>query len=293
MKKITTILTSILLTMTATAQIPNVTLNNGMTMPQLGVGTFLVQNNVAECVAHALRTGFRLIDTAQGYGNEKGVGEGIRLSGVPREEIFLTSKINTTEMRNGTVRESIDKSLADLGVEYIDLMLIHWPVEDKVQETWQIMEEYVEAGKIRAIGLSNFNPHHINSLLTYARIKPVVNQIEIHPYMTQYGVSGHSFANGIQVESWGPLGQGKTQELDEPAIKAIAERHGKSPAQIILRWHMQRGLVTIPRCDNPAYVKENIDIFDFELTPAEMETISGLNLNRRTFERNDPDSFPW
>ena len=155
------------------------------------------------------------------------------------------------------------------------------------------MEEYVDAGKIRSIGVSNFNPHHIEELLEYARIRSVVNQIEIEPYLTQYDVTGYCSRKGIQVEAWGPLGQGLTKVLDDPAILDIAKKHGKSAAQVVLRWHMQRGLVSIPRCDVDAYTDENIRIFDFELTPAEMEIISGLNRNQRAYEKNDPDNFPW
>lgn len=274
-------------------KVPTVKLNNGMEMPQLGVGTFLVKDDAAERVCHAIKVGFRLIDTAQGYGNEKEVGEGIRRSGIDRRELFITTKVNTTEMRGGTVRQSLDKSLADLGTDYIDLVLIHWPVKGHIKETWQILEEYVDKGKIRSIGVSNFNPHHLDELLEYARIRPVVNQIEIEPYMTQHDVVGYTFRKGIQVEAWGPLGQGVTGVLDDPAIGEIAARHGKSAAQVILRWHMQRGLVTIPRCDNDAYTDENIRIFDFELSPSEMEIITGLNRNQRAYEQNDPDNFPW
>ena len=274
-------------------KVPSIRLNNGIEMPQLGVGTFLVKDKAAEHVSHAIKTGFRLIDTAQGYGNEKEVGEGIRMSGIERSELFITTKVNTVEMRNGTVRQSLDKSLADLGVDYIDLVLIHWPVEGHIKETWQILEEYVDKGKIRSIGVSNFNPHHIDSLLTYARIRPVVNQIEIHPYMVQIEKSGYNFQQDIQTEAWGPLGQGITGELQDSAIGEIAKRHGKSIAQVILRWHLQRGLVTIPRCDNDSYTEENINIFDFELSAAEMEIITGLNRNQRTNEKNDPDNFPW
>ncbi|MDO4163486.1 MAG: aldo/keto reductase [Bacteroides sp.] len=273
--------------------IPTITLNNGVQMPQLGVGTFLVKDDAAERVAHAIKAGFRLIDTAQGYGNEKEVGEGIRLSGIDRGELFITTKVNTTEMRAGTVRQSLDKSLADLGMDYIDLVLIHWPVQGRIEETWRILEEYVDKGKIRCIGVSNFNPHHLDELLGYARIKPVINQIEIEPYMTQHDVVGYTFSKGIQVEAWGPLGQGITGVLNDPVIGEIARRHGKSIAQVILRWHMQRGLVTIPRCDNDDYTNENIRIFDFELSPSEMEIITGLNRNQRSNEKNNPDNFPW
>lgn len=181
-------------------KVPTVKLNNGMEMPQLGVGTFLVKDDAAERVCHAIKVGFRLIDTAQGYGNEKEVGEGIRRSGIDRRELFITTKVNTTEMRGGTVRQSLDKSLADLGTDYIDLVLIHWPVKGHIKETWQILEEYVDKGKIRSIGVSNFNPHHLDELLEYARIRPVVNQIEIEPYMTQHDVVGYTFRKGIQVE---------------------------------------------------------------------------------------------
>ena len=155
------------------------------------------------------------------------------------------------------------------------------------------MEEYVKAGKIRAIGLSNFNPHHITDLLKYATVKPVVNQIEIHPYMTQYDVAEFTAKNGIQVQAWGPLGQGTNGVLSDPAIAVIAKNHEKSIAQVILRWHMQRGSVTIPRSTNPAHIAENIAIFDFELTKDDMATINALNKNTRTNPKNDPDNFPW
>lgn len=274
--------------------IPTITLSNGVKMLQLGAGTFLVTGDAAvEQILFALQKGFRLIDSAQGYGNETQVGGAIRRSGLPREELFITTKIAPDAMRNGTVRQSIEESLSKLGAGYIDLMLIHWPVAGHIEETWKIMEEYVDNGKIRSIGVSNFNPRHIDDLLTYARIKPVVNQIEIHPYMTQYDVSGYNFQNGIQTESWGPLGQGTTDELTNPVIGEIAKKYGKSIAQVILRWHMQRGLITMPRCDNPDYVVENMNIFDFELTSAEMEIISGLNRNERTNAKNNPDNFPW
>ena len=171
-------------------KVPTVKLNNGMEMPQLGVGTFLVKDDAAERVCHAIKVGFRLIDTAQGYGNEKEVGEGIRRCGIDRRELFITTKVNTTEMRNGIVRQSLDKSLANLGTDYIDLVLIHWPVKGHIKETWQILEEYVDKGKILSIGVSNFNPHHLDELLEYARIRPVVNQIEVEPYMTQHDVVG-------------------------------------------------------------------------------------------------------
>ncbi len=272
--------------------VPYVTLNNGIKMPQLGAGTFTLKETAAASVKYAIGAGYRLIDAAQGYNNEAEVWKGIKGSGIDRSEIFITSKISTDAMRNGTVRESLDKSIKALGGEYIDLMLIHWPVKDKIEKTWKIMEEYVDAGKIRAIGLSNFNPHQLDDLLKYARIKPVINQIEIHPYMTQQEVVGYTFSKGIQVEGWAPLGQGGPV-LQDKTIAVIAEKYDKSIAQVILRWNMQRGLIAIPRCDNPNYTTENIDIFDFELSPVDMAIINGLNRNERTYEKNDPDNFPW
>ena len=272
--------------------IPHVVLNNGMEMPQLGVGTFTLKETAAECVKHAIGLGYRLVDAAQGYGNEAEVWQGIKESGIDRSEVFITSKISPDAMRSGKVRESLDRTIEAFGGTYVDLMLIHWPVAGKVEETWKIMEEYVDAGKIRAIGVSNFNPHHVDELLAYARIKPAVNQIEIHPYMTQQEVVGNTFAKGIQVEGWAPLGQGGAV-LQDGTIGAIARNHGKSIAQVILRWNIQRGLIAIPRCDNADYTAENMDIFDFELSPVEMSVINGLNRNERTYEKNDPDNFPW
>lgn len=274
--------------------VPAVSLNNGMSMPQLGFGTFTLKQKVAvDSVKEALRQGYRLIDCAQGYGNEAEVGQAIQESGIPRSEIFVTTKINTNVMREGAVRQSLDESIAKLGGTYIDLVLIHWPVKGKVEETWKIMEEYVRAGKIKAIGLSNFNPHHIDELLQYATIKPVVNQIEMQPYMTQYDVAAYTVKRGIRPEAWGPLGQGKLGLLSESVIMALAEKHGKSPAQIILRWHLQRKNIVIPRSVNPAHIAENINVFDFKLSGKDMKAIDALNRNQRANPKNDPDNFPW
>ena len=271
-----------------------VTLGNGMNLPQLGFGTWTLTGEVAKAsVKCAVETGYRLIDSAQGYGNEADVWAGVVASGIDRKEVFITTKISPDVMREGTVRASIDRSVAAFGDTYIDLLLIHWPVKGKLVETWRTMEEFVRAGKVRMIGLSNCNPHHIDEVLAAATIKPVVNQIEIHPYMTQQEVSGATFAKGLQVESWGPLGQGRNGVLQDAEIAKIAAAHGKSVAQTIIRWHLQRGLMVIPRSDKPAEIAEDIAVFDFELTPREMQIISGLNRNERTFEKNDPETFPW
>lgn len=211
---------------TAEKGVPMIVLNNGKKMPQLGFGTFTLKGETAtQAVTEALRQGYRLIDTAQGYGNEADVWKGVEASGVPRKEVFITTKIDTSAMREGKVRESIERSLKNLGGEYIDLMLVHWPVKGKIKETWRIMEEYVRAGKLRSIGLSNFNPHHMDDVMSWAEIKPVVNQIEIHPYMTQYGVAAHAKNLGIQVESWGPLGQGDQRR---PFRSDACENRGKT-----------------------------------------------------------------
>ncbi|MCD8024132.1 MAG: aldo/keto reductase, partial [Candidatus Gastranaerophilales bacterium] len=272
--------------------VPNVTLNNNVTMPQLGFGTWTLKGDIAtKCVKQAIKSGYRLVDTAQAYGNEAEVYQGIKDSGIDRKDIFITTKISPDNMRNHVVKESLDKSIENLGGEYIDLVLIHWPVDSEIEQTWEIMEEYVKAGKIHSIGISNFNPHHIDDLLKYAKIKPVINQIEIHPYMAQQEVAGYTFNKEIQVEAWSPLGSGTI--LDNKTIAKIAKAHKKSIAQIILRWDIQRGLITIPRAENSNYIKENIDIFNFELTPVEMSIINGLNKNQRVNPKNDPDKFPW
>lgn len=272
--------------------VPVIKLNDGNTMPQLGFGTWTLTGDVAtESVKQAIKSGYRMVDTAQAYGNEEAVFKGIISSNIKRENIFITTKISPDNMRNHTVRESLDKSIELLGGSYIDLVLIHWPVKGEVEQTWKILEEYVAKGRVKSIGLSNFNPRHIEDLLKYAKIKPVINQIEIHPYLTQFENSGYTFNQGIQIEAWSPLASGKI--IANETIARIARQHNKSVAQIALRWHMQRGLITIPRSDNPAHIKENIDIFDFELTPQEMEIISGLNKNERVNPKNDPDNFPW
>ncbi len=276
---------------TAFGQIPDIQFHNGKTIPQLGFGTWTLIETATPSGKAAAEAGFRMFDTAQGYQNEAAVYQGIVESGIPRSEVFITTKISPDNMRNRTVRESLDKSLADLGGEYIDLVLIHWPVKEHIRETWQIMEEYVDKGLVRSIGLSNFNPHHIDSLLEYARIKPVLNQIEIHPYFTQEDNVAYNRSKDIVVQGWSPLGSGTI--LDDETIAGVAQRYGKSPAQVIIRWHLQRGLVTIPRTDNPDYIAENINVFDFELSEEDMKLISNLNTNQRRDARNDPENFPW
>jgi len=270
------------------ADVPNIALNNGLTMPQFGLGTWTLKEDAVASVRAAIEAGYRLFDTAQVYGNEQQVWEGIKQSGIARKEVFITSKIWTSSMRNPPQRNSIDKSIELLGGEYIDLFMIHWPVRERIQETWEIMEEYVRKGLLKSIGFSNFNPHHIETLLKYAKVKPVVNQIEIHPYHTQEPNVAATRNYGIAVESWSPLARGKV--VDDPTLAAIGKKYNRSVAQVTLRWHIQRGLIVIPRANNPAYIAENIRIFDFELSKEDMAAISALNRNDRMA---DPDNFSW
>ena len=270
-------------------------LNNNIEIPQIGVGTWTLHGETArQNVCQALETGFRHIDTAQMYENEAEVGQGILDSGIPRQEIFLTTKVNTSVMRNGqqAVRKSIDESLIKLKTDYIDLLLIHWPVKDCVKDTWQVMEDYVRQGRVKSIGVSNFNRRHLDDLLTYAEIRPVINQIEVHPFMTQEEIIAYNRQLGIQVEAWGPFGQGDIDIIGHPLLQSLAAKYQKTASQIVLRWIVQRGLITIPRA-KPNHFTENMEIMTFSLLDDDMQAISGLNQNLRSNELNDPEAFPW
>jgi 2,5-diketo-D-gluconate reductase A len=270
-------------------------LNNGLEIPQIGVGTWTLRGEVArQNVRLALEAGFRHIDTAQGYENEAEVGQGIADSGVPRSEIFVTTKVATNNMRNGSeaVRQSINESLTKLKTDYIDLLLIHWPVKDCVKHTWQVMEDYVRQGKVRSIGVSNFNRHHLDDLLTYADIRPVINQIEVHPLMTQEENIAYNHQLGIQVEAWGPFGQGDIDVIGHPLLQSLAEKYHKTASQIVLRWIVQRNLITIPRA-KPSHFAENLSVMTFALSDIDMQAISALNQNLRSNVLNDPETFPW
>ena len=270
-------------------------LNNGLEIPQIGVGTWTLRGEVArQNVRLALEAGFRHIDTAQGYENEAEVGQGIADSGVPRSEIFVTTKVATNIMRNGSeaVRQSINESLTKLKTDYIDLLLIHWPVKDCVKHTWQVMEDYVRQGKVRSIGVSNFNRHHLDDLLTYADIRPVINQIEVHPLMTQEENIAYNHQLGILVEAWGPFGQGDIDVIGHPLLQSLAEKYHKTASQIVLRWIVQRNLITIPRA-KPSHFAENLSVMTFALSDIDMQAISALNQNLRSNVLNDPETFPW
>lgn len=261
--------------------VPSIPLSNGITMPQLGLGVYLV-SDVAVCeasVTQALHDGYRLIDTAVLYRNERAVGRGVRASGVPREEIFLTTKVWPSDYGYEKTRASIAGSIARLDAGPVDLMLLHQAVGD-VRGAWRALEDAVDDGLVRAIGVSNFAVSDLEKLLPTARIRPVVNQVELHPYWQQAELLPYLAQHGIVTEAWYPLGHGSAKLLAEPAVAAASAAHGKSPVQVVLRWHVQRGWVVIPKSTNPTHIAENLDVFDFELTDAEMAAIDALDTRR-------------
>lgn len=275
-----------------TASIFNkVTLHNGVEMPSFGLGVYKVEDGkeVEETVATALKLGYRLIDTAAFYDNEEGVGLAISNSDVPREEIFVTTKVWNSDQGYKATHDAFNKSLEKLGLDYIDLYLIHWPVKGKYLETWRALEEIYRDGRVKAIGVSNFQVHHLQDILDQFKEKPVVNQIELHPALSQEGLREFCSGHDIKVEAWSPIARGRLK--DEPILYELAENKGKSPAQIILRWHLQNGVIAIPKSVNPVRLKENADIFDFELSKEEMDAMNSLNRNERFGA--DPDHFDF
>lgn len=264
--------------------VTSIPLSNGHRMPQLGLGVYLV-TDVAVCEASvktALETGYRLIDTAALYRNERAVGRGIRASDVPRDEIFLTTKLWPSQYGPEKSRTAIGECLERLDCGYVDLLLLHQPVGD-VPAAWRALEDAVDAGTVRSIGVSNFRVDDVDKLLGYARIAPVVDQVELHPHWQQPELLPYLRRHGIAAEAWYPLGHGSRKLLDEPAIVTAAAAHGKTPVQVVLRWHVQRGFVAIPKSTNPAHIAANLDVFDFELTDAEMAGIDALGTDRPLF----------
>jgi 2,5-diketo-D-gluconate reductase A len=274
--------------------IPDVMLNNGRTIPQLGFGVFLVKpEETAEAVGTALQAGYRHIDTAQMYGNEAAVGEAIAKSGLDRAEVFVTSKLSNGAHRPDDARRAFDGSLTALGFDYIDLFLIHWPLPTRYDgdfvSTWKTLEEFYHDGRARSIGVSNFQPHHLRRLHQEgAEITPAVDQIEVSPYLTQDDVRVFCAEHQIAIEAWSPLARGGDL-LADPTVTSIARRMGKTPAQVVLRWHIERGDIIFPKSVTPARIRENIDIFDFELSGEDVEAIAALNKNQRTGP--NPDTF--
>jgi 2,5-diketo-D-gluconate reductase A len=272
--------------------VPQITLNNGQSIPQLGFGVFQIEpKDTVEAVSTALQAGYRHIDTAEMYGNEKEVGEAIAKSGLARADVFVTSKLGNGAHLPDDARRAFDASLEALGFDYLDLFLIHWPLPTRYDgdfvSTWRTLEEFYRDGRARSIGVSNFQPHHLRRLHGETEVPPAVDQIEVHPYLTQDQVRGFCAEHGIAVEAWSPIGQGL--ELDDPVIGSIAERVGKTPAQVVLRWHIERGDIIFPKSVTPARIKENFDIFGFELSGGDVAEISALNKDQRTGP--DPDKF--
>jgi diketogulonate reductase-like aldo/keto reductase len=267
------------------------TLHNGVKMPWLGLGVYKVQegDEALHSVMDALQAGYRSIDTAALYQNEESVGRAIKESGVLREELFITTKVWNDDQRNDSVLEAFETSMRKLGLEYVDLYLIHWPVKEKYKQTWKVLEKIYKEGRIRAIGVSNFKEHHLEELMSDAEIKPMVNQVELHPLLSQQELRDYCKKHQIQVEAWAPLGQGRL--LDNPILQEIASSHHKSIAQVILRWDLQNEIVTIPKSVKQKRIIENANIFDFSLNESDMEKINALNENKRFGA--DPDNFTF
>ncbi|MER6676726.1 aldo/keto reductase [Streptomyces sp. NPDC000983] len=270
--------------------IPTVTLNNGVEIPQLGFGVFQVPDaETATAVTTALDAGYRAIDTAAVYGNEAGVGKALAASGIAREELFVTTKLWNADQGYDATLRAFDAGLDALGLTHVDLYLIHWPTpaRDLYRESWKAIERLVADGRVRAAGVSNFQPAHLRRLLDGASIVPAVNQIELHPGLQQAELRALHAELGIATEAWSPLAQGAV--LGDEAIVALAERHGRTPAQIVLRWHLQLGNVVIPKSVTPHRVRENLDVFDFTLSDAEMTDLAALDRGLRTGPH--PDSL--
>ncbi|MBZ5750110.1 aldo/keto reductase [Metabacillus rhizolycopersici] len=271
------------------------TLHNGVKMPWFGIGVFKVEEGpeLVNAVKSAIKHGYRSIDTAAIYENEEGVGqairEGIKEASIPREELFITSKVWNSDLGYESTIAAYETSLKKLDLEYLDLYLIHWPVEGKYKEAWRALETLYKEGRVKAIGVSNFQVHHLEDLMNDAEIKPMVNQVEYHPRLTQKEIQAFCQEHGIQLEAWSPLMQG--QLLDNLVLQGIANKYNKTIAQVILRWDLQNGVVTIPKSTKEHRIVENSTIFDFELTKEEMQRINELNQNHRVGP--DPDNFDF
>jgi 2,5-diketo-D-gluconate reductase A len=272
--------------------VPTISLNNGVQIPQLGFGVFQIKpEETVKATTSALEIGYRHIDTAQMYGNEREVGIAVRESGIPREEVFVTSKLNNNRLERDDILRSFDTSLSELGFDYLDLFLIHWPlpaVADYVAR-WKVMEEIYAGGRVKAIGVSNFQSNHLRDLFGATDVRPAVNQIEAHPFLTQDELRAFGADHEIVTEAWAPIARGKVN--DDPVIAGIAGQVGKTPAQVTLRWHIQRGDVVFPKSVTRSRVEENFDIFDFELDEPAMTAISALNRDQRTGP--NPDEFNY
>ncbi|MEA2321447.1 MAG: 2,5-diketo-D-gluconate reductase [Solirubrobacteraceae bacterium] len=276
--------------------VPTIRLNDGHTIPQLGFGVFQIEpEDTARAVGHALEVGYRHIDTAQMYGNEKGVGEAVRDSGLDRADVFITSKLSNRFHRPDDARRAFDRTLCELGVDHVDLFLIHWPLptlyDGDFVSTWRTLEEFRQDGRARSIGVSNFQVAHLERLAAESDVAPAVNQIELHPYFLNDRVHAYGKAHGIATEAWSPIAQGKV--LGDPAITAIAERLGRSPAQVVLAWHIERGNIVFPKSATPARIEENFELFDVRLAPGDVETIDALDDGAGGRIGANPDVFAY
>ena len=268
-----------------------VTLNNGVEMPWLGLGVFQASEGgeVENAVKTALKTGYRSIDTAALYGNEQGVGTGIKESNVPREEVFVTSKVWNSDQGYRSTLKAFEVSLDKLQTDYLDLYLIHWPMGKRSVETWKAMEELYEKGKIKAIGISNFTVSHLEAFLKECKVQPAVNQVEFHPELVQQELLDYCDSKNIRLEAWSPIIKGKVNDL--PVLQALAAKYGKNPVQVTLRWEIQKGVVTIPKSANPERIASNADIFDFEISDKDMTKIDRLNKNNHIGPNPDSVNF--
>jgi 2,5-diketo-D-gluconate reductase A len=278
------------------SNVPTIELNDGACIPQLGFGVFQIDpERTAEAVRAALEIGYRHIDTAEMYGNEKGVGQGIRDAGLDRADVFITSKLNNGFHKPDDARRAFDKTLEALESDYVDLFLIHWPLPTlyggDFVSTWNVLEEFAKEGRARSIGVSNFQPAHLERLAAESDTIPAVNQIEVHPYFTNEEVRKYGGDHGIGTEAWSPIAQGKV--LDDPVIKRIADATGKSPAQAVLRWHIQRGDIVFPKSVSPDRMRSNFALFDFELEDSDMDAISALDQGESGRTGPNPDTFDY
>ena len=276
--------------------VPSITLNDGNTIPQLGFGVFQIEpKDTAKAVSEALEIGYRHIDTAEMYGNEKEVGEAVRTSGLDRGEVFVTSKLTNGAHEPQDAREAFDKTLSELGFDYVDLFLIHWPLPmlygGDFVSTWRTLEEFHSDGRARSIGVSNFQVEHLERLAAETEMVPAVNQVEVHPYFTNEAVRSYGREHGIATEAWSPIAQGAV--LDDPTITQIAERVDKTPAQVVLRWHIQRGDIVFPKSVTPSRMRENFELFDFELGSEDMDAITALDREEGGRIGAHPDRFDY
>lgn len=265
-------------------------LHNGVDMPWLGLGVFQTEegDEVLQAVETALKAGYRHIDTAAMYQNERGVGQAVRNSGVPREDVFVTTKVWNSDQGFDNTLRAFDKSQENLNLDYIDLYLIHWP-KDQSTDTWKALEKLYQDGMVKAIGVSNFKPHHLDDIFKICDIKPMVNQVELHPWFNQQSLRDLCAEHQIQIEAWAPLGRGDL--LEHPVVVEIAQKHDREPAQVLVRWHLQNGIVTIPKSSKPERIRSNADVYGFELDEEDMNRINDIDENKRLGP--DPDEITF